>query len=170
MPQGAAGPCAARRAAHEANHSNRAIRNSKSAVAANTAAANAFPDRGGGGYWGRSLPQVFRSVSVIVSPCWLQLPAACRGQQTPGPYSKGLRKPISSTMKVSASSSVAKGLPLSSRQQKTRREEKDNCASAGSTERRGRSRVASLRKPRAPAMKVASFETASSGFSGYARR
>ena len=25
-------------------------------MAANTAAANAFPDRGGGGYWGRSLP------------------------------------------------------------------------------------------------------------------
>ena len=29
---------------------------SKSAVATTTAAANAFPDRGGGGYWGRSLP------------------------------------------------------------------------------------------------------------------
>ena len=38
-------------------------------MAANTAAANAFPDRGGGGYLGRSLPQVFRSVSAIVSPC-----------------------------------------------------------------------------------------------------
>jgi hypothetical protein len=37
-------------------------------MAANTAAANAFPDRGGGGYLGRSLPQVFRSGSVIVSP------------------------------------------------------------------------------------------------------
>jgi hypothetical protein len=45
-------------------------------MAANTAAANAFPDRGGGGYLGRSLPQVFRSGSVIVSPCWLRLPAA----------------------------------------------------------------------------------------------
>ena len=49
-------PSVARRAAHGANHSNRAIRKSKSAVAATTAAANAFPDRGGGGYWGRSLP------------------------------------------------------------------------------------------------------------------
>jgi len=49
-------PGAARRAAHGANHSNRAIRKSRSAVAATTAAANAFPDRGGGGYWGRSLP------------------------------------------------------------------------------------------------------------------
>ena len=46
----------ARRAAHGASHSNRAIRKSKSAVATTTAVANAFPDRGGGGYWGRSLP------------------------------------------------------------------------------------------------------------------
>ena len=30
---------------------------------------------------GRSLPQVFRSVPVIVSPCWLRLPAACRTRQ-----------------------------------------------------------------------------------------
>jgi hypothetical protein len=45
----------ARRAAHGASHSNRAIRKSKSAVATTTATANAFPDRGGG-YWGRSLP------------------------------------------------------------------------------------------------------------------
>jgi hypothetical protein len=34
---------------------------------------------------------------------------AQRRSARPGPYSKGLRKPISSTMKVSASSSVAKG-------------------------------------------------------------
>ena len=58
------------RAAHWANNRNRAIRSIPVAVAANTAAANAFPDRGAGGYLGRSLPQVFRSVSVIVSPCW----------------------------------------------------------------------------------------------------
>jgi hypothetical protein len=29
---------------------------------------------------GRSLPQVFRSVSVIVSPCWLRLPASQFGE------------------------------------------------------------------------------------------
>ena len=61
---------------HRAKTQNRTNRSSKPGIAANTAAANAFPDRGGGGYLGRSLPQVFRLVSVIVSPCWLRLPAA----------------------------------------------------------------------------------------------
>ena len=45
------------RAAHWANNRNRAIRSIPVAVAANTAAANAFPDRGAGGYLERSLPQ-----------------------------------------------------------------------------------------------------------------
>jgi hypothetical protein len=45
-------PGVARRAAHRASHSNRATRKSKSTVATTTAAANAFPDRVGGGVLG----------------------------------------------------------------------------------------------------------------------
>ena len=62
----AEGPCAARRAAHWAKNPNRTIRNSKSAVAAITAAANAFPDRGGGGYLGFSLPRVSHPAVIMV--------------------------------------------------------------------------------------------------------
>jgi hypothetical protein len=49
----------------QANQQSRATRSSKQGIAANTAAAKAFPDLGGGGYLGRSLPQVLRFGSVI---------------------------------------------------------------------------------------------------------
>ncbi len=50
---------------HRAYRTNRTIRSSKPGIAANTAAAKAFPDRGGGGYLGRSLARALGSESVI---------------------------------------------------------------------------------------------------------
>jgi hypothetical protein len=51
--------------AHRANNPYRTIRSSKPGIEANTAAANPFPDRGGGGYLGRSLTLALGSVSVM---------------------------------------------------------------------------------------------------------
>jgi hypothetical protein len=47
------------------NTQSKAVKRSKPGIATHTAAAKAFPDRGGGGYLGRALPTKVAKVSTL---------------------------------------------------------------------------------------------------------
>lgn len=78
---------------HWAYTPNRTIRSSKPGIAASTAAAKAFPDRGGGGYLGRSLTLALGS-ELVIDQLAATLPTrACRPTRPKSSGQASTRKP-----------------------------------------------------------------------------